>query len=321
MLTILLIGLLVFILLALTVAPLEALGWWSAKGAEEAAQTVQEILTPDDGIDTPEPYEHYIVYLSGIGAIDGHSIPPEELPLVEALEALPKTCVIRDVFPYSVTNQGLTGQRALSWLWRRIEKSRLSKPEALAGMLVNARNAMQLFVSSDRRYGPAYNLGTAREVLQALRRRGYQLDNGKPVTLIGWSGGAQISIGAAWYLGMGRMPVRVVSIGGMMSDDPGLARVNHLWHLRGTKDIFEKLGGVMFAGRWPKAVFSPWSDALAEGRIDLIDLGPMQHNGSEHYFDPDTIAPDGRSYLQVTIDAVVAVLTGAPVRTVPSDPR
>ncbi|MCC6495118.1 MAG: hypothetical protein IT193_02535 [Propionibacteriaceae bacterium] len=318
MLTALLVGVLVFILLALAIAPLDALGWWSSKGADEAAETVQQILVADDGDDSPEPYEQYVVYLSGIGAIDGHSLPPEELPLVEALAALPGTCVIRDVFPYSVTNRGLTGQRALAWLWRRIEKSRLKNPEALAGMLVNGRNAMQLFVSSDRRYGPAYNIGTAREVVLALRRNGYQLDGGKPVTLVGWSGGAQISIGAAWYLGMGRIPVQVVSIGGMMSDDPGLARVNHLWHLRGSKDVFEKLGGVMFAGRWPRAAFSPWSDALAEGRIDVIELGPMQHNAKEHYFDTETVAPDGRTYLQVTIDAVVAVLTGRPVRTIPS---
>lgn len=318
MLTALLVGVLVFILLALAIAPLDALGWWSSKGADEAAETVQQILVTDDGDDSPEPYEQYVVYLSGIGAIDGHSLPPEELPLVEALAELPGTCVIRDVFPYSVTNRGLTGQRALAWLWRRIEKSRLKNPEALAGMLVNGRNAMQLFVSSDRRYGPAYNIGTAREVVLALRRNGYQLDGGKPVTLVGWSGGAQISIGAAWYLGMGRIPVQVVSIGGMMSDDPGLARVNHLWHLRGSKDVFEKLGGVMFAGRWPRAAFSPWSDALAEGRIDIIELGPMHHNAKEHYFDTETVAPDGRTYLQVTIDAVVAVLTGRPVKTISS---
>jgi pimeloyl-ACP methyl ester carboxylesterase len=318
MLTSLLIGVLVFILLALTIAPLDALGWWSSKGADEAAQTVQEILVEDDGDDTPEPFEHYIVYLSGIGAIDGHSIPEEELPLVDALKALPDTCVVSDVFPYSVTNKGLTGQRTLSWLWRRIEQARLKKPEALAGMLVNGRNAMQLFVSSDRRYGPAYNLGTAREVVQALRRQGYQLDGGKPVTLIGWSGGAQISIGAAWYLGMGKIPLRVVSIGGMMSDDPGLARVDHLWHLRGSKDVFEKLGGVMFAGRWPRAAFSPWSDALKDERIDIVELGPMHHNGKEHYFDTLTAAPDGRTYLQVTIDAVIAVLTNQRVKTIPA---
>lgn len=317
MVTLLLAGLVVFVVLALTVAPLDALGWWSSKGAAEAADTVQQILTTDDGDDTPEPFEHYVIYLSGIGAIDGRSVPEEEEPLVEALEALPDTCVIRDVFPYSVENRGLTAQRPTAWLWRRIEKRRLKNPEALAGMLVNGRNAMQLFVSADRRYGPAYNLGTAREVVEALRRKGYQLDGGKPVTLIGWSGGAQISIGAAWYLGMGKIPVRVVSIGGMMSDDPGLERVDHLWHLRGTKDVFEKLGGVMFAGRWPRAAFSPWTDALKEGRIDIIDLGPMHHNGKAHYYDPNVIGPDGRSYLQVTIDAVVAVLTDRPVDTIP----
>lgn len=316
MITWILVGLGVFLLLALTFAPLDALGWWSAKGADEAAETVTELIHAEGEDHPPDPYQHYVVYLSGIGAIDGVSVPPEEEPLLQALSELPDTCVIRDLFPYSVENRGLTAQRPMAWLWRQVERARLKKPEAIAGMLVNARNAMQLFVSSDRRYGPAYNLGTAREVMIKLREHGYQLDSGKPVTLVGWSGGAQISIGAASYLGMGKMPVRVVSIGGMMSDDPGLNRVDHLWHLRGSNDVFEKLGRVMFAGRWPKAVFSPWSDALEEGRIDIIELGPMHHNGKKHYFDAHTIGPDGRSYLQVTIDAVIACLTGQEVRTI-----
>jgi len=45
----------------------------------------------------------------------------------------------------------------------------------------------------------------------------------------------------------------------------------------------------------------------------------MHHNGKEHYFDTKTVAPDGRSYLQVTIDAVVAVLTRQPVKTIPAE--
>jgi hypothetical protein len=318
MLISLLVGLLVVVALALTVAPLDALGWWSHRGADEAADTVAQILTEDDGDDTPEPYDQYVIYLSGIGAIDGRSVPEEEEPLIAAIEALAGTCVIRDVFPYSVTNRGLTAQRPLAWLWRSVEKMRLKNPEAIAGMLVNGRNAMQLFVSADRRYGPAYNIGTAREVVLELKKRGYQLDGVKPVTLIGWSGGAQISIGAAAYLGLGKMPIQVISIGGMMSDDPGLNQVDHLWHLRGSHDIFEKLGQVMFAGRWPHAVFSPWSDGVAEGRIEVIELGPMHHNAKQHYFDQKTPAPDGRTYLQVTTDAVIAVLTGQPVKTIPS---
>ena len=319
MLVNLLIGVGILVLLALTFAPLESLGWWASRGADEAARTVAEITVSDDGNDGPQPYDHYVVYLSGIGAIDGKSVPPEELPLIEALaERLPGTCVIHDVFPYSVANRGLTGQRPAAFLFRWVEKLRFKNPESLAGMLVNARNAMQLFVCADRRYGPAYNVGTAQEVVRALRRNGYQMDSGNPVTLIGWSGGAQIALGSAWYLGMGKMPIRLVSIGGMLADDYGLDRVEHLWHLRGTKDPLEKLGGVLFAGRWPHAAFSPWTRALKENRLELIDLGPMQHNVKAHYFDPDTFAPDGRSYLQVTTDAVVAVLTGAPVKTIPT---
>lgn len=318
MLTNILIGLGVLILLALAVAPLESLGWWSSKGADEAAKTVAELTGPAEESEPQPAYENYVVYLSGIGAIDGDSVPPEELPLIEGLAAgLPDTCVIQDVFPYSVANRGLTAQRPTSTVWRWIEKLRLKNPETLAGMLVNGRNAMQLFVCADRRYGPAYNIGTAQEVTRALRRHGYPFGSGKTVTLVGWSGGAQISLGAAWYLGMG-IPIQVVSIGGMMSDDYGLDRVKQLWHLRGTKDPFEKLGGIMFAGRWPHAVLSPWSNALKEDRIEIIQLGPMQHNVKAHYFDPDTLAPDGRSYLQVTIDAVVAVLTGQEVRTIPT---
>lgn len=311
-----LIGIGVFVLLALAVAPLDALGWWSREGADEAAELVTE-LHEEQSVDTTTDYDQYVVYLSGIGAIDGRSVPAEEEPLIAAIGDIPGVCLIRDVFPYSVENKSLTGQRPLAWLWKWIEKLRFKNPESLAGMLINGRNAAQLFVSADRRYGPTYNIGTAREVFEALLRNGYPFDSGKPVTLVGFSGGAQISIGAASYLGMSDIPLRVVSIGGMMSDDPGLNRVEQVWHLRGTKDIFEKLGGVMFAGRWPHAAFSPWSDALAQGRITIYDLGPINHNAKAHYFDPNTFSEqDGRSFLQITIDAVVAVLTNHPVKTV-----
>ncbi|HOC12540.1 MAG TPA: hypothetical protein PKJ61_01495 [Propionicimonas sp.] len=313
-----LIGLGLLVLLALTFAPLESLGWWAREGADEAAATVQELAAIDSGPDD-SAYDGYVVYLSGIGAVGGDSVPPEELPLIQNLSSrLTRLKVIHDVFPYSVSNNGLTAQRPTAAVWRWVEKLRFKNPETLAGMLINARNAMQLFVCADRRYGPAYNVGTAQEVMRALRRHGYPMGSGLPVTLIGWSGGAQISIGAAWYLGMGgRIPLQVISVGGMMADDYGLDRIQKLWHLRGSKDPLEKLGGILFAGRWPHAVFSPWTNALKDGRIEIIDLGPMQHNVKDHYFDANSIAPDGRSYLQVTEDAIVAVLTGEPVKTVP----
>lgn len=307
-------GLVIF--LALVFGPLESLGWWRAKGAEEVPDAARQLLARPASGESP-PYEHYVIYLSGIGAIDPTSIPPEELPLTDELrKRLPTFCIARDVFPYSVDNNGLTAQRLLARLWRWVEKLRITKPESALGMLVNARNAIQLFVCTDRRYGPTYNIGTAREIMRSLQRHGYQIGSGVPVTLIGWSGGAQIAIGACTYLGMADIPLRVISMGGMFSDDAGLDRIQHLTHLRGTRDPLERLGSILFAGRWPRAVGSPWSHARDEGRVDVITLGPIQHNGKEHYFDATTFAPDGRSYLEVSIDAIHAVLTGQPVKVI-----
>lgn len=310
MISTILLGMIIVVFLFLAIGPLESLSWWSEDGAEEAKSTVEK-LRASQASATASSADHFVVYLSGIGAIDGDSIPEEEAPLIAGLrDGLPDACVIDDVFPYSVDNRGLTAQRPLAAMWQAIESSRLKNPESLAGFLVNARNAIQLFVCADRRYGPTYNIGTANQVLSSLVAHGYQVGSGVPVTLVGWSGGAQIALGASWYLGMADLPLRVISIGGMLSDDYGLDRLDHLYHLRGTKDPLEKLGGILFAGRWPKAVGSPWSRALKQGRITIIELGPMQHSVSRHYFDQETLGPDGRSYFQITLDAVVAVLSG-----------
>lgn len=303
--------------LALIAGPLESLSWWSDKGAERARASLEKLQEEQAG-QPPAPYSRYLIYLSGIGAIDGHSIPPEELPLEDALRTIPGACVITDVFPYSVDNNGLTAQRPLAWLWKVIEKARFKNPDALVGMLINARNSIQLFVCADRRYGPTYDIGTAQQILESLLRNGYRLGSGVPVTLVGWSGGAQVALGACWYLGLAGIPLELISIGGMLADDYGLDRVSHVYHLRGAKDPFEKLAWVMFAGRWPTAVGSPWSRAKKEGRITVIDLGPMRHNAGKHYFDADTFGPDGRSYRQVTSDAVVALLNGQEVVVIPS---
>ncbi|MCB0912843.1 MAG: hypothetical protein KDB60_14620, partial [Propionibacteriaceae bacterium] len=195
----LLIGVLVLVLVVMAMGPLESLGWWSDKGAEKAAATIEQLREEHEKAHEKPSCSRYVVYLSGIGAIDGESRPPEEEPFIAAIRAgTPDACLITDVFPYSVSNQGLTAQRPLSRLWKKIEQARFKNPEAMLAMLVNLRNAIQLFVSADRRYGPTYNIGTAQQVLESLLRHGYRLGSGVPVTLVGWSGGAQISVGAAW---------------------------------------------------------------------------------------------------------------------------
>jgi hypothetical protein len=294
--TLLLTGGLVLLFLSAAMAPLESLGWYAGWfGEVESPQDVEQALASAEAGDSSAAAPHYLVYLSGIGAISPNSIPDEEIPFIAGLEqSLPASKVISDVSPYSVTNMGLTGQRITARIWRWIEGLRLKNPMAVVALIVNIRNMFQVAISADRRYGPIYNLGVAKEIRNCLLRHGYPIGSGIPVTLLGWSGGGQIALGAAWYLpGLIGAPVSIISVGGVMSDDMGIERTEHLWHMWGDKDPLAPLGQKLYAGRWKYFPNSGWNRALAAGKITLIPLGPFAHNGKGNYFDNETKLPDG----------------------------
>lgn len=309
MITFLIVGALALLFISAALAPLESLGWWAGWFGEK--EPLAPGATPAAGADAPEsPAGHFMVYLSGIAAITDDSIPGDEIRWIDALQQqLEGTALVRDVFPYSVTNAGLTGQRSFARMWRWLEGLRLKqKAEALVA-LVNIRNLFQVAVCADRRYGPIYNLGVAQEIVRALQAAGYRIGSGKPVTLLGYSGGAQISLGAAIFLRpMLKAPIRVVSVGGVMADDPGLSSVEHVYHLFGERDPIHKVGAIAYAGRWPIFPQSAWNQALAAGKITMTSLGPMTHNGKGSYYDWDAKTPDGRPFAEVTNEAIAGVL-------------
>ena len=175
-------------------------------------------------------------------------------------------------------------------------------------MLINVRNLFQMFVSADRRYGPTYNVGIAQEIWRSLGRHGYTRRSGAPVVIVGYSGGGQVALGASWYLGMAGIDVSVVTLGGMLSDDPGLDRVRQLWHLYGSKDSLQAMGHVLFPGRWRAARLSSWNRALDEGRIHQVDIGPMTHDGRADYFDARTEHPNGGTHADATVAAILTAL-------------
>ncbi|MCB0062772.1 MAG: hypothetical protein KDE19_11675 [Caldilineaceae bacterium] len=261
----------------------------------------------------PQQAAHYIVYLSGIGAFTGSSIPREELPFIEALRTqVSNSAIITDVFPYSVTNLGLTGERLFARIWRYIEAQRPHNPNSLWLYLVVLRNLFQVMVAADRRYGPIYNLGVAREIWRSLLQHGYRPDSKTPLTLIGVSGGAQIAIGAVSYLSkVIGAPIQIISLGGVIASDPGLLKVKHLYHLYGANDSTHKIGPLLFPGRWSVSANSAWNRALRRGLITMKETGPADHVGKDSHFDPDAFAPDGRSYFQITLDEVLAILQPA----------
>ncbi len=310
MISLLLFGAFALLLVSAAMAPISALGWWAGWFGEEAAPSSPEAVKTAAPAATGRSAPHYLVYLSGIGAISADSVPPEEIRWLDALEQrIGDSALIRDVFPYNVVGAGLTNERFFNRMWRYIEQLRLKNPGAILANLINARNVLQVAVSADLRYGPMFNLGVANEIVESLQRHGYQLGSGTPVTLIGWSGGGQISLGSTSFLhGMLRAPIRVVSIGGVMADDPGLISVTHLYHFYGSNDPVQALGEKLYAGRWPMFKQSIWNRALAQGKITFTELGPFSHNGKDNYFSWDSITPAGKSYAETTMDAIVEVL-------------
>lgn len=319
MISLLIIGLVALLLVSALLAPLESLGWWAGWFGEEVSpeEGTEALFARASAEPVPPEADHYIVYLSGIGAFTGSSIPMEEPPFLAALEKrLPGTVVIDDVFPYSVTNMGLTGERSFSWIWRKIEAMRPKNPNAYWLWLVVIRNLFQVAVSADDRYGPIYNLGLAKEIWRSLLRHGYRPGSGTPVTLMGTSGGGQTEVGAVTYLAPAvGTPIKVISLGGVISADPGLLAMDHLYHLYGSKDGTQALGYKVFPGRWPKSVWpfaaaSPWYQAEAAGKITLREIGPFVHTGKGSPFDATSHLPDGESHLEHTLAIVVELISG-----------
>lgn len=301
----------------LLLAPLESLGWYAGWFGPGDTRRQATTAAPSPTLklkDVPTAgHGHYLVYLSGIGAIDPTTIPDEEYPLIEALEArLTTTQVVSDIFPYAPANHGLTGQRVGARVWQQINRLRLKNPNATLAMLVNIRNMFQVAVSADQRYGPFANLAVAETIYQGLLAAGYTPGSGLPVTLLGFSGGGQVAIGTAYYLKpMLGAPLRVISVGGVMCSDPGLERIDRLWHLYGSLDGVQAMGARFFPGRWPAFPHSAWNTAMAAGRIALIEIGPYKHNVSQHYFDDENRLPHGESYMGHVVSEVARLLREA----------
>ena len=291
--------------LAGVLSPLEALGWW-AGWYKEDLERLQE------GLDNPvEGAEAYVIFLSGIHSVSGETYAPREVAFLERLKERLPGVAVEDVFPYSVLNRALTGQRVFSWLWRWALNRKLHGP-GLAGFFINVRNLWQVAVSADRRYGPIYNQGTTEIILAGLEHHGYRVGSGAPVTLIGYSGGGQIAVGASPYLkeALGGAPISVIALGGVMSADPGVLTLDGLYYLYGSRDGVQRIGALLCSGRWPFVRFSPWNRAKEAGIIRLINRGVQAHTGPGSYLDAEDFLPDGRSQLEATLDIVTEVVRG-----------
>ncbi|GAB4369753.1 MAG: hypothetical protein Kow00121_09920 [Elainellaceae cyanobacterium] len=298
------------ILFAGLLAPLETLGWWAGwYGDEVDTHDITPIATQPG---QPEGASRYMVYLDGVGQ-SGEAYTPDVVEFIQALQTVLSEDVkfVQGLMMYSVRNKSLVEDRPLAWVWRLADKMRWENPMALLGFAVNLRNAWVVAVSADKRYGPIYNQGIAQVLYNGLVQQGYQPNSGMPITLIGYSGGAQMAIAAAPYLKrvLGS-EIEVISLGGVMSANINILKLGHLYHLVGDKDGVAGLGPILFPGRRRWFPLSYWNRANRKGKISIVPLGPVGHQVPGGIMDPDAFLPNGESHLQHTIAIILSILQG-----------
>jgi predicted Abi (CAAX) family protease len=315
------IGLLLFLISAL-IAPFEVLGWWAGWFGEEptARPALGQLASP---LVSGRAVRRWVVYLDGIGQASGQAMPAGETFLRQLGVALGEDfAVVRGIMPYSVTNQPMTEGRWLAWFWRWADRLRLHNPRSLLGLIINLRNLSMVAVSADRRYGPIFNQGTARVICDSLLVNGYPPESGTPITLLGFSGGGQICLGALPHVRRAlEAPVAVISLGGVFAGRNAFLQAEHTHHLVGERDRVERLGPLLFPGRWRIAWLSSWNRARRRGKVSVISMGPVGHQVPGGYLDDRARLPEGPSHLAHSVALVSAILSGkAPFEPPPPPP-
>ncbi|MDQ6929086.1 MAG: hypothetical protein M3126_00280 [Candidatus Eremiobacteraeota bacterium] len=301
---------LVGIVVAAFLAPLETLGWWAGWYGESVSDTAGR----QPGNAAPRRAQEslrYVVYLDGISQSGSRYTPDIETFLDALATELPAgTQLVRGIVSYSVVNRPLDDDPVYARFWKWVEKFREGAKTQIIGMFINIRNVMIVAVSADQRYGPLYNLGIAQVIYNALIEEGYKAGSAVPVTMIGYSGGGQMCAEAAPLLTFALgVPIDVISLGGVMTGTAPFKHIDHLYHMKGSKDAIEPLGPIMFSSRWRIFMQSPWNKALRKGRITLIGLGPVGHQVPGGMLDPDYKLPSGKSALRNTLDHINSILT------------
>ncbi|BAU63535.1 hypothetical protein STA3757_09000 [Stanieria sp. NIES-3757] len=320
----------VAIVFAGLLAPLETLGWWAGWYGDNLdnlpAETVPSQPLGQSSTAAPVTQERpsrYIVYVDGVGQ-SSEEYTPDVVEFVRTFQSvLPKDVeFVQGLMLYSVLNQPLNRDRPLAWVWRLADKMRWQNPTSLMGFMVNLRNAWIVAVSADKRYGPIYNQGIAQVLYQGLIERGYPVGDGIPITLIGYSGGAQMSVAVAPYLRrvLGG-EIEVISLGGVMSANNNFLKLEHLYHLVGDKDGVANLSPILFPGRRKWLPLSYWNRAMRKGKISQISLGSMGHQVPGGIMDPNAFLSNGESHLQHTIAVILSILQGSLLVSTPHRPR
>ncbi|MUL36383.1 hypothetical protein [Gloeocapsopsis dulcis] len=295
-----------------TLSPLGTLVWWLTQSETLGFKRQSpQLPSRNDSKATGNPanLNCYIVFLTGVGDFSTNELTEGEEVFLKGLAQTHQNCaVVKDVFPYSAANEDLGGERLLAPVWHFANEA--EGWFGIADVLIKIRNLWRFAISADERYGPVYNQGIANAIVDqmnaanplppASRRQPLK------IVLIGTSGGAQVALGATQYLDQWLMNTRiiVVSVGGVFGGINGFDQAERVFHLRGTQDWVEDIGGIIFPSRWVLTVTSPFSRARQQGRYRSVLSGPHEHDGSQGYFGRDQLPESNTTYVNLTLEAI-----------------
>ncbi|MGB3206808.1 MAG: hypothetical protein WBB28_17620 [Crinalium sp.] len=299
------------------VSPVGTLYWWLNQSAENLGllKKPDTLLLSKDNKDiknsslnnSNKEINCYIVFMPGVGDFSADELTNgERIFLTNLIEKHPECAAVADVFPYSAANESLGGQRFLAPMWRFANNA--TGWLGGAGVLIKIRNLWRFAISADNRYGTIYNQGIASAIL-------HRIDIVHPIPkspeqplkiiLIGTSGGVEVSLNAVPYLKQWiDAKIIVVSIGGVFNGRNGFNQAEHLYHLRGTRDWVEDIGGILFPSRWLWNVTSPFVQARLRGIYTSIISGNHTHDGAQGYFGEDLIPNSQIKYVDLTVQKV-----------------
>jgi len=295
-------------------APVGTLIWWINQSREQLGLTKKNLQlrgtaeredSADTASGTTSEINCYIVYFPGVGDYSADQLTPgEEWILDQLVQRHPNCVAVRDIFPYSATNEDLPGQRFVAPLWEAIAQADgwLENTD----VLIKIRNLWRFAISADDRYGPVYSQGIANAVIERMNAAHPIPDGSKPLNLVlmGTSGGVQVALGAVPHLDQWLdARVTVVSMGGDFTGERGFKTANHVYHLQGSQDWIEDISKVVFPSRWPWTVGSPFNQARRQGRYTVAKSGPHTHDGRTGYFGM-AIAHSDTSYVELTLEEV-----------------
>lgn len=294
-----------------TVSPVGTIVWWLRQGSESLGLKKQPKQLPPSNSSKPLAknlqINCYIVFLTGVGDFSTDQLTPGEAIFLNSLDRTHPNCVtVRDVFPYSAANESLGGERLLAPLWNFANNAK--GWYGVANVLIKIRNLWRFAISADGRYGPIYNQGIASAIIDRMNAANpIPVSSGKPfkIILIGTSGGGQVALAATPYLEKWLdEPIFVVSIGGVFAGTDGFNAAERVYHLRGSRDWIEDIGGIVFPSRWFWSVGSAFNQARLQGRYQAYSSGPHKHDGSQGYFGEEVARKDGTKYVDLTVQKV-----------------